>query len=120
MPKPILALCDSDREYIQQLAQYLRKQSDLWEVRTYFGVSELQKDFEGVSFAAASEAVYSGEELTLPPGKTVILSESGLLQWEDMTYVDKYQSADGVCRELLRFYVEQIAKGSVALSLIHI
>ena len=31
-----------------------------------------------------------------------------------MTYVDKYQSADGVSREFLRFYVEQIAKGSVA------
>ena len=49
MPKPILALCDSDKEYIQQLAQYLRRQSDLWEVRTYFGVSELRKDAEEAS-----------------------------------------------------------------------
>ena len=114
MPKPILALCDSDKEYIQQLAQYLRRQSDLWEVRTYFGVSELRKDAEEAAFAAVSETVYGEGELTFPPGKTVILSESGLLRWEDMIYVDKYQPADVVCREFMRFYVERIAKGSVA------
>ena len=31
-----------------------------------------------------------------------------------MIYVDKYQPADVVCREFMRFYVERIAKGSVA------
>ena len=113
MQKPILALCDFDREYIQLLAQYLKKQSDLWEVRTYFGVSEFQKDSQGAAFAAVSEEMYGGKDFVYPPEKTIILSESGLLRWENMIYVDKYQSADEVCRELIRFYAERIAKNAM-------
>lgn len=114
MPKPILALCDPDREYIQLLAQYLRGQSDLWEVRTYFGVPEYQKDLWKVEFVAVAETAYEEESPYFPAEKTVILSESGLLRWENLVYVDKYRPADEVYREFARFYVERIAKGAVA------
>lgn len=114
MQKPVLALCDSDREYVQQLGQYLRKQSNLWEIRTYFGIPEFQKDVEKIAFLAVSESIYDEKRITFPSEKTIVLCESGLMQWENISYVDKYQSADDICRELIRFHIEHIAKVPIA------
>lgn len=114
MQKTILALCDSDSEYIQLLGQYLRQQSNLWEIHTYFGLSEFEKEAENVAFLAIAESTYDEKVFSFPGEKTIVLCESGLMQWEKVTYVDKYQPADGIFRELMRFHIEHIAQGPIA------
>lgn len=46
----------------------------------------------------------------LEVGRLVILSESGVMRWEGVTYVDKYQEAEEVLKYLLCVYMEVAEK----------
>lgn len=103
----ILALCDTEEEYAYLMTEYMRKQKDLpWEVRTYTSLEELLRAEWGFDLLVVSESVYCEELINLRPLKLVVLNESGVMRWENLTYVDKYQPAEEVVRSLLQIYLE--------------
>ena len=103
-----LILCDKEEEYAQLMTEYLKKQKDLpWEMRTYTDVQELLKtEGEGIAILVVAESAYCEELLNLAPARIVVLNESGLMRWENLYYVDKYQQADEVLRFLMEAYLE--------------
>ena len=103
-----LILCDTEEEYAQLMTEYLKKQKDLpWEMRTYTDVQELLKtEEEGIAILVVAESAYCEELLNLAPARIVVLNESGLMRWENLYYVDKYQQADEVLKFLLEAYLE--------------
>ncbi len=53
-----------------------------------------------------AESAFRQELRGLAPGCLVVLGESGVMRWEDISYVDKYQEAEEVFRQLLGVYME--------------
>lgn len=104
----ILVLCDTEEEYAQLMTDFLQKQKDLpWVLRTYTDVQELlRKEPEAVTMLVVAESAYTEEFKRLTPSRLVVLNESGLMRWEDLCYVDKYQKAEDVLRRLLEIYME--------------
>lgn len=104
----ILVLCDPEEEYAQLMTDYLQKQKGLpWELRTYTDVQELLgAGLESVKMLVIAESAYTEEILRLSPAGLVVLSESGLIRWENLHYVEKYQKAEDVLRYILEIYME--------------
>lgn len=104
----ILVLCDTEEEYAQLMTDFLQKQKDLpWELRTYTDVQELLRTgLEKESLLVVAESAYTEDFLQLSPARLVVLNESGLMRWENISYVDKYQKAENVLRFLLETYME--------------
>lgn len=103
-----LVLCDPEEEYAQLMTDYLKKQKDLpWELRTYTNVQELLAgELETAALLVIAESAYVEEFQQFAPTRLVVLSESGLMRWENIIYVDKYQKAENVLRVLLETYME--------------
>ena len=105
----ILLLCDTEEEYAQLLAEFVRRHREYpWVPRVYTDVQELLEQ-EGETEAAlllVAEHVYREELEGIPVGRTVILNESGVLHWDKLANINKYQAADMVLQELLEMYLE--------------
>lgn len=103
-----MVLLDTEEEYAQLMTEFLRKHKELpWELRTYTDVEELlRQDRETVALLAVAESACSEELQHLFSGRLVVLSESGVMRWENLRYVDKYQRADEVLKSLLQVYME--------------
>lgn len=104
----IFVLCDGEEEYAQLLTDFLKKQKDIpWKIHTYTSAEELMRfEKEPVGFLAVAESAYSDALQTLQPLRTVILNESGVVRWEDIPCVDKYQAAAEVLKYFLQIYME--------------
>lgn len=104
----ILVLCDTEEEYAQLMTDFLQKQKNMpWELRTYTDVQELLRTgLEKESLLVVAESAYTEDFLQLSPARLVVLNESGLMRWENISYVDKYQKAENVLRFLLEIYME--------------
>ena len=105
----LLLLCDTEEEYAELFGEYLRTQRELpWAVRIYTNVSELlQKEKKsGAAMLVVSEAAYCEEMKALQAEQIIILNESGLLRWDKLRNVNKYQQANRVVREILEIYME--------------
>lgn len=104
----VMALCDTEEEYAQLMTEFLKKSRELpWKIHTYTSVQELMKE-EGSSpvMLVVSESAYDEELQKLEALRTVVLSESGVMKWEGVCYVDKYRQAEDVLKELLQIYME--------------
>ena len=105
----VMALCDTEEEYAQLMSEFLRRHKDLpWELHTYTSVKELleREQYRPIVMLVVSESAYTEELQKLRPDRTVVLSESGVLRWEELPCVDKYQQAEEVLRYLLAVYME--------------
>ena len=105
----ILLLCDSEEEYVQLFAEFVRRHREYpWVPRVYTDVQELLEQESGTEAALllVAEHIYREELEAIGTGKTVILNESGVLHWDNLTNINKYQSADMVLQELLEVYLE--------------
>lgn len=103
-----LILLDTEEEYAQLMTEFLRKQKNMpWELRTYTSVQELLgRETETVTLLVVAESAYTEELMKLSPAGLVILSESGVLRWGKLRYVNKYQQAEAVLNYLLETYME--------------
>ena len=101
----VMALCDTEEEYAQLMTEFMRKQKNLpWELHTYTNVDTLLgTEQSGLAMLVVAESAFRQE---LAPGCLVVLGESGVMRWEDISYVDKYQEAEEVFRQLLGVYME--------------
>jgi len=104
----VMALCDTEEEYAQLMTEFLRKHECLpWELHTYTNVEDLlREERDGIEMLVVAEAAFCKEMQTLCPRCLVVLSESGLMKWENVSYVDKYQEAEEVLKYLLGIYME--------------
>ncbi len=104
----IMVLCDTEEEYAQLFTEFLKKHKDLpWKVHTYTAVEDLVKtEKSAFDMLVVSESAYCEELLSLQPLRFVVLNESGLMRWENIFYVDKYQRAEEILKVLLQIYVE--------------
>ena len=106
----IMALLDTEEEYARLMTEFLRKHKNLpWELHTYTNAVELlREEKETVTLLVVAESACSEEIQRLFSRHMVVLSESGMMRWENLHYVDKYQQAEEVLKELLQVYMEII------------
>lgn len=104
----VMVLCDPEEEYAQLMTEFLKKHKELpWKIRTYTSVDDLLRMEKGaVGLLVVSEAAYSEELQSIQTPRIIVLNESGVVRWENVCYVDKYQHADEVLREILLLYIE--------------
>ena len=104
----VMVLCDTEEEYAQLMTEFMRKQKNLpWELHTYTNVDTLLgTEQSGLAMLVVAESAFRQELRGLAPGCLVVLGESGVMRWEDISYVDKYQEAEEVFRQLLGVYME--------------
>ncbi len=107
--KHIMVLCDTEEEYAQLMTEFLRKHKELpWEIHTYTDTDELMKEecSEDLAMLVIAESTYTEQIKTLQSKRTVILNESGVVKWNDVCNINKYQQADNVLQQLLEIYME--------------
>lgn len=104
----VLVLCDTEEEYAQLMTEFLKKHKNLpWKVHTYTGVEELLKvEKEPFEMLVVSETAYCEALQSLQALRVVVLNESGVMRWESIPCVDKYQKAEEVLKYLLQVYME--------------
>ncbi len=103
-----MVLYDTEEEYAQLMSEFLRKDKNLpWELHTYTNAEDLFRgEREAIEMLVVAEAAFCEEVRQLQPQRLVILNESGIVKWDNVTYVDKYQEAGEVLRYLLGIYME--------------
>lgn len=104
----VLLLCDEEEEYAQAMSEYLKKKKNLpWHLRTYTSGQEmLRQEKEPVNMLVVAESTYEEAMQKLSPDNVVILNESGRILWENLHYVDKYDCAEEVVKQLLLIYAD--------------
>lgn len=103
-----MVLCDTEVEYAQAMMEFLKKHKNLpWELHTYTNVEDMLREEKAeMEMLVVAESAFDRKIQELHPKRTVVLNESGIMQWENVIYVDKYQAAEEVLKQLLGVYVE--------------
>lgn len=115
MTKDILVLCDTEEEYARLMTDFLKTHKELpWEIHTYTAVGALFQEERKTEIAmlVVAESAYTEEMKALQPKRMVILNESGMMKWEEVQNINKYQQADNVLKNLLEIYMD-IAGGQL-------
>lgn len=104
----VMVLCDAEEEYAQLMAEFLNKHKNLpWKLHTYTSVEDLLREEKGeINLLVVAESTYCEELDALAAKRLVVLGESGVVRWEKLPCVDKYQEAEEVLKCLLEIYVE--------------
>ena len=104
----VMALCDAEEEYAQLMTEFMKKQKNLpWELHTYTNADTLlDVERQSIDMLVVAESAFCQELRELSPRCMVVLGESGVMRWEDISYVDKYQEAEEVLKQLLGVYME--------------
>lgn len=103
----VLAFFDGDEEYASQMTEYMMRQKSLpWSVHAYTELQPLIEQEKGVDILLVAESVYCEELKELQPARLVVLNESGIIRDRNLRYINKYQQADQVIREILAVYLE--------------
>lgn len=102
-----MALCDTKEEYAQLMTEFLQRNRELpWELHTYTDVEELLRAEQEAALFVVAESACTPKLRQMAPGRLVVLNESGLMKWENLRYVDKYQKAEDVLQKLLEIFME--------------
>ena len=107
MKKRILALCDSEKDYLESLAEFLKSREEFpFALHAYSEVDKLlefgKKERIDVLLVSESDFTYKVSELAA--GKTLLLNESGTIKGENIRNIDKYQKAENIWYELMTDY----------------
>lgn len=109
MKQHSLVLYDTEEEYAQLMTDFLKRHKELpWEVRTYTSQDELLKEEHKsvITMLVVAESAYVEEIKALQPACIVVLNESGIVRWDRVHNVNKYQQAEQVLKALLEAYVD--------------
>lgn len=108
MEHKLLVLCDPEEDYLQHMADFLRKKKQApWEVVAYTKPEELLKLEEKIEILMISESAYGAFVDKLPVKLPVLLNESGVIQGQVSINIDKYQEAEKVRQAVWTYYMEQ-------------
>ena len=103
MKKKIMAFYDSESDYTEDMADYLKKQEGFpYELHTYTEQEKLLSfgKEEPIEVLVVAESDYTYEVAGLPVGKTLLLNESGTIAGENIRNINKYQKAENIYREI--------------------
>lgn len=109
MKKKILALCDSEKDYLESLTAFIREREELpFEVHSYSDTDKLLEfgRQEKISLLVVAESDYTYQIAALETEKTLLLNESGTIQGENLRNIDKYQKAERVWQEMVESCAE--------------
>lgn len=109
LSRDILVLCDTEEEYAGLMTEFLKARRELpWEIHTYTAVMTLLSQEQGseIAMLVVAESAYVKEMDALRPRRMIILNESGVLRWDGIRNINKYQEAERVLKSLLEIYVE--------------
>lgn len=108
MEHKLLVLCDPEEDYLQHMADFLRRKKQVpWEVVAYTKPEELLKLKEEIDILMISESAYGAFVEELAVKLPVLLNESGVVQGEVLLNVDKYQEAEKVHQVVWEHYMER-------------
>lgn len=104
----VMALCDVEEEYAQLMTEFMKKHKNLpWELHTYTNVEALlDAGSQGIDMLVVAESVFCQKIQEICPRCVVVLNESGVMRWEGVSYVNKYQEAEEVLKQLLGIYMD--------------
>lgn len=110
MKQNALILCDSEADYAEEMADYLSKDKVFpcrivvctrkEELDHFLETYSVQLLVLAESFVGMSLPVWSRSRM-------VILNESGRVHWSDVKNIDKYQKAELIKSELIRYFLRQ-------------
>lgn len=104
MKEKVLVLYDGEEEYARQMSEFLKRKGELpWQLYTYTDGRELVRlaGEKEIALLLVAENVYTEEIREIPAGRTVLLNECGLIRWNHVCNISKYQEADCVLRRIL-------------------
>lgn len=104
-----VVLCDAEEEYAQLMSEYLRRHKEIpWEIHTYTSPEELlQREEQGaITILVVAESTYTEEMKALQPMRIVVLNESGVIKWDRVHNINKYQQAELVLKGILEIFVD--------------
>lgn len=107
--KSMLVLCDKEEEYVRLMGDFLQSHREIpWELHTYTSVKNLMEceEEETITLLLVSERTYDPCMEQLKAGRTIILNENGCMQQKQFYFVDKYQQARAVLKEILEIYLD--------------
>lgn len=110
--KKILALCDSEIDYLKNMEAFLKGQECFpFEVYAYTDVQKLISfgKEEYIELLLVAESDFSYEVENLKTGKTLLLNESGTIRGNNVRNIDKYQKAENVWQELMESYASMLS-----------
>lgn len=108
MEHKLLVLCDPEEDYLQHMADFLRRKKQApWEVVAYTKPEELLKLEEKIEILMISESAYGAFVDKLPVKLPVLLNESGVIQGHVAVNIDKYQEAEKVRQAVWTYYMER-------------
>lgn len=104
----VMALCDMEEEYAQLMTEFMKKHKNLpWELHTYTNVETLlEAGTQGIDMLVVAESTFCRKLQEICPRCVIVLNESGVMRWEGVSYVNKYQEAEEVLKQLLGIYME--------------
>lgn len=112
MKKKILALCDSEKDYLESMTDFLNGRDGFpYELHAYTRPEKLVEfgKKERIEVLLVSESDFTYEVEALDTGNTLLLNESGTVCGEKVRNIDKYQKAEGVFKEILECYADSLA-----------
>lgn len=108
MEHKLLVLCDPEEDYAHHMAEFLGRSKELpWEIAVYTRPEELEQIEEEIDVLLISESAYERFLPQMQVNLLILLNESGLLKEEQITNVNKYQSAEEVKKTILNLYMKQ-------------
>ena len=104
----VMVLCDTEEEYVHLMTEFMEKQKNLpWELHAYTNVQDmLSRERKDMEILVVAESAFDLNLQELCPKRLVILNESGVMKWENLFHVDKYQEAEEIIKQLLGIYME--------------
>ncbi len=104
MNRKILAVCDSDTDYLQMLQSYFLKKSPAgFEVLTFNSIKQaaLESKEDDFEILLVGEGIYDKSVQDIDAQKIFILQENGLSGIADFAAVQKYQSMESLMSQVL-------------------
>ena len=111
MKEKILALYDSEKDYLESLARFLKEKEELpFSLHTYTEAEKLVASAkkEKIEVLLVAETDFTYEIAELETGKTLLLNESGTVKDTRIRNIDKYQKAENIWRELMDSYADML------------
>lgn len=118
MKKKIMAFYDSESDYTEDMADYLKKQEGFpYELHTYTEQEKLLAfgKENSIEVLLVAESDYTYEVAGLPAEKILLLNESGTIAGENIRNIDKYQKAENIYREITGEIADLIPEGERSL-----
>ena len=119
MKKKILALYDSEKDYLESLARYLKSREEMtFSLHTYTEAEKLvtAAKKEPIEVLLVAESDFTYEIAGLETGSTLLLNESGTIREAGIRNINKYQKAENIWRELMESYADMLTDEKAQLT----